>query len=59
MIKKSRQLNGKGNLNEKEKKYERVKLDACNPPLDHAFVIFKNQTRILSLMITDWIANLN
>lgn len=38
-------------------KGERVKLDTCEPPLEHAFVIFKKQTSIISNKISEWITD--
>lgn len=38
--------------------HKRVKLDDCQPPLEHGFVIFKKQTTIISKRIAEWIDDL-
>lgn len=42
----------------KKASHRRVKLDECQPPLEHGFVIFKKQTMIISKMIAEWIDDL-
>ncbi len=49
-------------LYERDGKHDRlcsVKLDECDPPLEHAFVIFKKQTVTVANKIATWIAELN
>jgi hypothetical protein len=49
-------------LYEKNGKHDRlcsVKLDECDPPLEHAFVIFKRQTVAVANKIASWIAELD
>lgn len=45
--------------NGKKNRADRVILDECEPPLEHAFVIFKKQTNIISQLVAAWITNLN
>ena len=37
---------------------DRVIMDECKPPLEHAFVIFKQQTTEISQKVAGWIKNL-
>lgn len=43
--------------NGKKLKYERVIMDECHPPLEHAFVIFKQQSKKISELVYEWIQN--